>query len=254
MLVGYLGNAVLPARLGEVVRSAVVARREGLASAEALGSAVLERVLDVFVLAILGVLAVTALAAPEWVGTAAATTAIAAAAALVLLGGGALIAARQRGRDATSSAAPGPARALLGTVSRLVVQLTRGARIVDRPGLIAAGIALTIVAWLLDASVFWLVGLSLGLAISPPGAMLVSALAVLSTAIPTAPGYVGTFELAAVVALGVSGVTGEPALAFAVLAHVMAVIPLSLAGTAALWLVGGTAARRGIGEQAPARH
>jgi hypothetical protein len=83
--------------------------------------------------------------------------------------------------------------------------------------------------------------------------MLVSVLAVLSTAIPTAPGYVGTFELAAVAALGVSGIVGEAALAFAVLAHLMAVLPLSLAGTVSLWLVGGPAARRGIREQAAAQ-
>jgi hypothetical protein len=196
---------------------------------------------------------VAALAAPGWAGTAAATAAIGAAGVLVVLGGGALIATRYRGPDATPVGSPGAARVVLATVGRLIGQLTRGARIVDRPGLIALGIGLTVGAWLLDASVFWLVGQSLGLGISPAGAMLVSVLAVLSTAIPTAPGYVGTFELAAVAALGVSGIVGEAALAFAVLAHLMAVLPLSLAGTVSLWLVGGPAARRGIREQAAAQ-
>jgi len=44
LLVGYLGNAVLPARLGEPIRAYLVARREDLDAAEAFGSVVLERV------------------------------------------------------------------------------------------------------------------------------------------------------------------------------------------------------------------
>ena len=68
MLVGYLGNTLLPARLGEVIRAALIARIEEIPSAAALGSVLLERVTDVFVLALLGLGAAAAVAAPSWVG------------------------------------------------------------------------------------------------------------------------------------------------------------------------------------------
>ena len=50
LLVGYLGNNLLPARLGELVRSHYVGDREGFSRAKALGTIVVERVVDVAVL------------------------------------------------------------------------------------------------------------------------------------------------------------------------------------------------------------
>lgn len=245
MLIGYLGNAVLPARLGEVLRSAVVARREGFAASEALGSAVLERVLDVLVLALLGLLAVAGLVVPGWMTATAVAAFAVATAALVILGMGAFITLRHhaRGEDHGNAGGGGKGAWIRVTIARLVTGLTRGARVVDRPWAIAFAVGLTLVAWLIDASIFWLAARALGYELWPAGALLVSVAAVLSTAIPTAPGYVGTFELAAVAALSVSGIEGEAALAVALVAHGIAVIPLSLAGALSLWVVGGQWAR-----------
>jgi uncharacterized protein (TIRG00374 family) len=224
MLVGYLGNTVLPARVGEVIRAAVIARSQGISASAAFGSAVLERVVDVFVLALLGLAAATAISAPAWVGATSLTAAALGGGALIVISVIALAASRRTGE---------PAR-----LTKLISQLAAGGRILDRRGDVLIATVLTIGAWLLDAGVIWCVGRSIGIDLPPAGAMLVSVVAVLSTAIPTAPGYVGTFELAAVAAVGISGVTGETALAFAILAHVVAVLPLSIAGAVSLWLAG----------------
>jgi uncharacterized protein (TIRG00374 family) len=237
LLVGYLGNAVLPARLGEVVRGALLARREGVAAAESVGSVVLERIVDVLVLAVLGTWAAIALAAPGWMLTAAFAATVLAVVGLAVLGLAGVGA--QRG---VAWRGPNPGLRL-EPVARRIRQLAAGARVVDRPSTLAAAAALSLGAWLLDASLFWLVARALDLPLTPAGAMLVSAVAVLSTAVPTAPGYVGTFELAAVAAAGVSGITGDSALAFAVLAHVLAVVPISIAGAVALWTMGGRSLR-----------
>lgn len=237
LLVGYLGNVVMPARLGEVIRGALLARREGVAPAESFGSVVLERIVDVLTLAVLGTVAAIAVAAPGWMLTAALAAVLLAAVGLAVAGA-AGIAAQRRG----AWHLPGPL-GRVGAVARVARQLAAGARIADRPSALLAAAALSLVAWFLDAALFWLVARSLDLPLVPAGAMLVSAIAVLSTAIPTAPGYVGTFELAAVAAIGVAGVSGDAALAFAVLAHVLAVIPISLAGALALWAMGGRSLR-----------
>lgn len=237
LLVGYLVNTVMPARLGEVARGALLARREGVAPAESVGSVVLERMVDVLTLAVLGAAAALAVAAPGWM-LAAALAAVALAGAGLAVAAAAGVAAQRRG----TWRLPAPlARA--GVVLRIARGLAAGARIADRPSALLAAAALSLVAWFLDAALFWLVARSLDLPLSAAGAMLVSAVAVLSTAIPSAPGYVGTFELAAVAAIGVAGVTGDAALAFAVLAHVLAVIPVSLAGAVALWTMGGQSLR-----------
>ena len=67
MLVGYLGNAILPARLGEPIRAFLIARREQLDTLTSFGATVLERVVDVVTLALIGLAAALALGAEWWV-------------------------------------------------------------------------------------------------------------------------------------------------------------------------------------------
>src|SRR6478672_7910053 len=67
LLIGYLGNAVLPARLGEPIRSYVLARREGLSSARVFGTALLERIVDLATLALIAFVVALTLPVPAWV-------------------------------------------------------------------------------------------------------------------------------------------------------------------------------------------
>jgi len=62
----------------------------------------------------------------------------------------------------------------------------------------------------------------------------VAAVTVLGTAVPSAPGYVGTFDLAAATTAQALGVAAAPALALAVLAHAMTVLPTAGAGAVSL--------------------
>lgn len=64
----------------------------------------------------------------------------------------------------------------------------------------------------------------------------------LATAIPSAPGYVGTFELAAVSIAASVGIAAAPALAFAVLLHAATLLLTSISGAVVL-AVGGVRRR-----------
>ena len=67
LLVGYLGNAVLPARLGEPIRALLVARRESLDPMTAFGATMLERLIDIVTLAAIGLVAALAIGASWWI-------------------------------------------------------------------------------------------------------------------------------------------------------------------------------------------
>ena len=60
----------------------------------------------------------------------------------------------------------------------------------------------------------------------------------LATAIPAGPGYLGTFELAAVQIAAVFGVGADPAVALAVLVHAVILVLTSVGGAVALLLLG----------------
>ena len=99
---------------------------------------------------------------------------------------------------------------------------------------------LSFLAWPLDALLIWLVASSISVEISLGAAALISVAAVLSTAVPSAPGYIGTYELAAAFAARAMGVASSPAFALAVLAHAFTILPVAIAGAVSLMLLRGS--------------
>ena len=231
MLVGYLGNAVLPARLGEPIRALLVARREGLVAMTAFGATMLERLIDIITLALVGLVAALAIGASWWIVTIAGGVRI-----VGLIGLGVLVAIGMARLSVLLATMLG--RIGLGERTRRLQRWAHAfADGVDRgrdPVRLGKVMAISIVAWALDASIFWLVAQSLGIGIGFADAILIGAVAVLATAIPAAPGYVGTFELAATSTAAALGVPRPEALALALLVHVITVAPVALVGALAL--------------------
>ena len=88
LLIGYLGNVALPARLGEPIRAYLVSRRENLDVVTVLGTVVLERILDVVALAGFGLIVAISIGAPQWIiGAAALAAALGAVALLIAIVG-----------------------------------------------------------------------------------------------------------------------------------------------------------------------
>lgn len=231
LLVGYLGNAVLPARLGEAIRAYLVARREDLDAAEAFGSVVLERVVDTATLAVVAFAAAVIVKAPGWIVQATAVVALTGSAltgALVVIGPGPLVRLTRR----LVAPLPGAARAepVLGRLD----DFARGIERPCRSGAVVVAAIVSAACWMLDATTFWLVARSIGAPVDPAAALLIAAVTVLGTALPSAPGYVGTFELAAATTAQALGVSAAPALALAVLAHAMTVLPSAGGGAVSL--------------------
>ena len=256
LLVGYLGNAVLPARLGEPIRAYLVARREDLDAAEAFGSVVLERVVDTATLAVMAFVAAVAVNAASWIVQATAVAAIAGTAvtgALVVIGPGRMVLLTRR----IVVHLPFAARA--EPVLKRLDDFARGIERPSRSGAIVVAALVSAACWVLDATTFWLVAESIGVQVSPAAALLIGAVTVLGTALPSAPGYVGTFELAAATTAQALGVVAAPALALAVLAHAVTVLPTAGAGAVSLVAMNArlgrlatdaAGAERGLGEAA----
>lgn len=230
LLIGYLGNAVLPARLGEPMRALIVSRRERIGVPEAMGSVLVERAIDVATLAIVAFIASTVVDAPTWSRQALGVAAALGFAGIVVL--------------ATIGLAPVlrvADRFGLARQARLREIAARFAASVGgkshRPAILAAA-SVSTGAWLLDGLSFWLAAQAVGIELAYGGALLVAGITVLGTALPSAPGYVGTFELAAAGMAGALGVPAAPALAMAVVAHAMTLLPLALGGAVSLALIG----------------
>ena len=231
--VGYLANTILPARAGEAVRAVLIARRERLPAPETIGSVISERLVDTLILGVIGAVAALVLGAPEWVvrtGLIAVALAVVASLVATMVG--------RMGDRHWHSRLPLPILRLL----EVGLRVARGSGAARSRRTMVVVVGLSVVSWGLDGAVYWSVARAVGLEIAPVGALIVSAVVALSTAIPSAPGYIGTFELAAVAALGVLGVAAAPALAVALLSHVAAIVPIAAGGIVSFWWLRGTSA------------
>jgi uncharacterized protein (TIRG00374 family) len=212
------------------MRAVIVSRREPMGTTEALGSVLLERFIDVVALAVVGFALALLVDAPAWalqlLGVAAGAGV---AGLLVLLTVG--VSPLLRLAD----------RAGLTRRPSLRAQAVRFADTVGGPSrrpVILAAAGISAASWLVDATAFWLAAQAVGVDLSYAGAGLVAGVTVLGTAIPSAPGYVGTFELAAAGIAGALGVPATPALAMAVVAHLATTIPYALGGAVSLAVMG----------------
>jgi uncharacterized membrane protein YbhN (UPF0104 family) len=201
LIVGYAVNNLLPARLGELFRADYAKRRSGLSRAKVLGSIVVERATDLA--AILACLACSLLAT----GMLARTGALLPARMLFVGGlvGGAVVGilwlARHRGFVLPS---------LPWAVLRLGADLGSGLRALNRATL-ARTCALTTAVWTAEVTALWMMLAALGERLQPAQALFVMSAASLSTLVPTAPAYLGTYQLVfatAMTAFGLSAAHG----------------------------------------------
>jgi len=237
LLVGYLGNAVLPARMGEPARALLVARREELPGALAFGSVVLERIIDMAVLALIMLPAAWLAGAPRWIVEIGIVAAILAGAVLIVLAFVGLVAPARWLAGAAARLGGERADSLAGLLAARLGEFASGVGGAERRPDVGIAAILTALAWLLDASLVWLAATSLGVPLGLGDAIVISGVAVLGTAIPSAPGYIGTYELAASAAAVALGVPPESALAVAIVVHAMTLLPMALAGAAALLVI-----------------
>ncbi len=105
-------------------------------------------------------------------------------------------------------------------------------------------LGLSLGAWVTWAVAALLVARSLHVELSLTEALFVTAALNLGSAVPSSPGYVGTYEWIGVASLGLLGIDNEPALAFTILLHAAWYVPTTLFGAVALGARGIQSIRR----------
>lgn len=229
LVVGYTVNNILPARLGEIFRADYAKRRCGLTRSTVLGTIAIERLCDgvIVVLCLAGGLALLGPAMPAREFWQLALVALIAAGGVI--GMTLLLIAVIRFQRALHW--------LPEFVVRRVTSLAAGLGTFT-PRSAVPVIGLSAVVWLLEALGFWsivrAVGLELGIAQS---LVLVGAVS-LSTLVPTAPAYVGSYQFMFALVFVAFGWAAEAGIVAASVAQVALMLPLTLLGLGLLILRG----------------
>ncbi|HUP01356.1 MAG TPA: lysylphosphatidylglycerol synthase transmembrane domain-containing protein [Gemmatimonadota bacterium] len=231
--IGLMANNVLPARIGEFVRAYALGRRRLVPTGTAFGALFVERMLDGF--ALVGLLFAVTLARelPEWVDTTAQVAFAIFAGFLALQLGFAL-----RPRAFVGLTRWISQRVLGGrfeeAAERAIVTFVDGFQLLRRPALLILSLLLAFVQWSLISGLYYLGLAAFGLAAEAglAGAFFTDSVTSLGVAVPSSPGFVGTFQAFVVESLAVFGIPPSAAFSFSVGFHAVSYVGVTVVG---LW-------------------
>ena len=114
---------------------------------------------------------------------------------------------------------------------RLVENIAKAMVFLKSRQVAAFALPLTFFNWIVLSNLsVYLIVKSLDIPISFLGMYLVLSITVMSVAIPSSPGFVGTWEFFCMTALSIFGIDRDTALSYAILSHFMAFLPTVLVG------------------------
>ncbi len=239
--IGFFANNVLPARLGEVARALVLGWKTGISRSAAFASVVLERFFDGAATVLFALLALPLIPLP------AAVKSVLWVSALVFFGIFPAYYLLHLWREPVKrwlfqTLDRAPAR-WSGLLKHILEGLSRGMDVLRTPAALLWTAVETLVIWLLEAVSYYAALRAFGVPATVPLTLLAMVAINLSVMIPSAPGYIGVFEYACVLALVPFGISRELALSFALLSHAIRYGVPTLLGLVFLWKWGLSLAR-----------
>lgn len=233
--IGFMANMILPLRIGEVIRPVLLSRRAQLPLSGVLASVLLERIFDMFTILFLFGLAVSVVTVSDQVrqwGWMLTGLAVAVAAVIVLI--------RVQERLALGIARrladllPGQ----VGTHAYGFAEgFVRALEMLDSAMAYLRAFAWSLYLWaaisLIYVFGFWAFHMDVP---EIRGALVLTTLVAIAVSVPSAPGFIGSFQLGCVLALRIFGIPDSPALAFSLIVHLTQFVGVIGAGLYSLWV------------------
>ncbi len=238
-VIGFAANALIPGRVGEVLRPYLLARRESLNATSAFATIILERVLDLATVLILFAAFVLGSASSAISGDPAQL-------ALVKFGGGVAAASavgglvllfalaghpERLGRAALRVERVLPAR-LARVLAAFIETFAQGLAVMRDPARLATALVLSFPMWLSIAAGIWLTSQAFHITFPYTASFLVMTVLVVGVAAPT-PGGVGGFHAAYQFAVTeFFAASYDRAVGAAIVLHALSFVPVTLLGLA----------------------
>jgi hypothetical protein len=229
VVIGYMGNNVLPFRLGEVLRAYILWRRERINVGTSLTTALLERLFDGLTMVLFVLFGLLFVPMSAFFGRLVTIASVVFLGALIVF---LFLAARPRllhriAHSLIEALVPERFREPLFNLVEGVIAGLESLRS-GRDVLVIFGVTLWV--WILETMKYWLVSFAFDLQLPYFGIVLMGGVVNLLTALPSLPGYIGTFEGGGVQVLEVIGVPTGPAASYILVLHAILLVPVTLLG------------------------
>lgn len=242
--IGYMGNNIYPARAGEVLRAVVLKKTAHVSISASLATIIIERIFDGVVM-----LGFVFLNLPELANLTSDSGFVGDIQTLALIGvglfAGALII------FLIAAMYPRQAMQILEYLIQRMIPLRFRQRLRDfarqflggltalsSPGEALMIFLTSVVIWLLETGKYWFVMQAFPFEVSFFTLMLMNGIVNLATTIPSAPGYVGTFDAPGIAVLVAYGVDRALAAGYTLVLHVALWLPITALGAYYLFQAG----------------
>jgi hypothetical protein len=237
--IGYFGNNVYPARLGEVFRAIALRATEKVSISTSLATIIIERVFDGLVMLLFVFVALPFVGSkqiPPIYRTTIILASVLFAAALLVFLWMAMDRARSIAVYRFLADRLIPTR-FRGPLDGFYERFLAGLDFLRSPRDVLMVFATSVVIWLTETVKYWFVMHAFAFSVSFIGLMLMNGVVNLTTTLPSAPGYIGTFEVGARV-LEALGVDYGLAFGYTIVLHAALWFPITILGAYFVWRLG----------------
>ncbi len=234
--IGYMGNNIYPARAGEILRAIVLKHQHKVPVSASLATIIIERVIDGVIMLGFIILNSSEITTLPGAGEFAETVRTAALWGSVVFIGALFI-------FLFAAVYPERTRKILflviektipknwrGKAQSISQKFSKGLRSLSSPIDIVIIFFVSIVIWLLETCFYWFIMLAFPFRVSFLTLMLMNGVLNLFTAIPSTPGYIGTFDAPGIAMLTAFGVDPEISASYILLLHAALWLPITIIG------------------------
>ncbi|MSQ23732.1 MAG: flippase-like domain-containing protein [Chloroflexi bacterium] len=239
LVIGFTVNDILPARIGELARIVLLARKASIPSGISFASIIAERVLDGLVVTAFLIVGLIRVPGDEGLRLVARfATVVFVALTLGIVAAALAPDPFRRVGLALARLAPGHWTERL---TRLVHFTLEGLAALTAWRTAGLALGLSILVWTIEATTYRIIMLGFPVPGGMTAAVMGTGVANLATLVPSSPGYVGTFDAALQSTLvGAFQAVPSEALAFTVVVHLAVLVPVVILGLVYIWQEGFT--------------
>jgi len=226
--VGFLAIASIPARIGELARPYLISKKSSIKMSSAMGTILVERVLDGFSVLTIAVVVLFFIELPSWLIIS--TIFVFSLTVVMLFFILGLVWHREKALNIVNKIISKFHGKFAHKIDELIHHFIDGFQVITDIKILLYLFFLSALVWLVDVLAIYMLLVAFGFNLPAIASFVVMIFLIVGIAIPTAPGYLGTWHLACVRGVMLFGLAEAEALSFAVVYHFLSMVIVLVLG------------------------
>jgi uncharacterized protein (TIRG00374 family) len=230
--VGFMAIAAIPARIGELARPYLISQKSSIKMSSALGTILIERILDSFTVLGIAVIILLKVDLPSWMMQSSFFFFLLAAAlfCFVLF----LLLRRDNALKWINRILQKLPGKFANKIDEIIHHFIDGFQIIRNVRLLLYLFFLSVLIWLIDVLAIYALLSAFGLDLPVMASFVLMIILIVGIAMPAGPGYIGNWHYACILALSFFSLNKADALSFAVVYHFLSMVIVLVLGLAFL--------------------